>query len=159
MTETKPTMQCTHTACPEPDTDCQHRGKHPQTFVCVGPCHNDVTCQIVDHDRRNDEAKHTPGPWEIRTDNLGCKEIGTRDEGGFFTLTGYTHGLSDEAKDLANARLIASAPEQADRIEHLEAVNRELVEACEQASGYLSMWDMLATADVKAKLDKAIAKS
>jgi hypothetical protein len=63
--------------------------------------------------------RHTPGPWEIRDDNLGCKEIvaGFSNDsegwdGRLFTVNvGYTHGLENEGEDAANARLIAAAPD------------------------------------------------
>lgn len=62
------------------------------------------------------EAKHTPGPWGIIHGNYGCKNIhriGEYPDGGIFAIQeiGYTHGLSDETEDDANAKLIAAAPD------------------------------------------------
>lgn len=62
--------------------------------------------------------KHTPGPWMIQEDNLGCKIIignlkMTDEEYSLFTCNeiGFTDGLSDESEDIANARLISAAPD------------------------------------------------
>ncbi len=59
---------------------------------------------------------HTPGPWKIKENNLGCKEIihlHHKEEEVLFTIIeiGYTNGVFNEAEDLANARLIAAAPD------------------------------------------------
>lgn len=59
--------------------------------------------------------KHTPGPWEIRNPEqageamLGIVSYGTRYPQGLAYI-GITVGLHAEA-DLANAHLIAAAPE------------------------------------------------
>jgi hypothetical protein len=59
---------------------------------------------------------HTPGPWKADT-NLGCKRISAKPFRGQqhrqakrFEVA-CTPGLHDESEDLANARLIASAPD------------------------------------------------
>ena len=54
--------------------------------------------------------KYSKGEWQIKSDNLGCKQIIVKNE-GIFTKheLGYTHGLNDEEEDLGNARLIAGA--------------------------------------------------
>lgn len=54
--------------------------------------------------------KATKGPW-VYQKHLGCKNIGPRR--GIRKIYGllYTAGLSDEAKDRANARLCAAARE------------------------------------------------
>lgn len=70
--------------------------------------------------------KHTPGPWEILTDSEleGCKDIGPPNgnrEGLVFTA-----GLSNEQEDLANARLIAAAP--------------DLLAAAELSVRYSALW-------------------
>ena len=62
-------------------------------------------------------AKHTPGPWVVEQDVNGCKNIYAQqlgEDGGVFAVTelGYTHGRADEDEDVANAALIAAAPEQ-----------------------------------------------
>ena len=66
--------------------------------------------------RKTRQPKHTPGPWGLREDTLGCKQvcrIGQYPDGEFFTLSeiGYTHGLADEDEDAANASLICAAPD------------------------------------------------
>ena len=54
-------------------------------------------------------AQHTPGPWrmDVEAEGVqGCRSI-FADEQGICT----TDGLYDDAEDLANARLIAAAPD------------------------------------------------
>jgi len=58
--------------------------------------------------------EHTPTPWAIKENNLGCKEIvhlrkGETEYDSFFTAIGYTHGLACEAQDKANAEFIVRA--------------------------------------------------
>lgn len=77
--------------------------------------------------------KHTPGPWRIEDEVSGCKTIladiqpdqasGLDDE--VFHChreIGYTPGLSDESEDLANARLIASAPAMLESMKNVRFV-------------------------------------
>ena len=55
------------------------------------------------------ETKHTPGPWHVyEAAPEGCREI--RGSARKVALA-VTVGLADDAKDAANARLIAAAPE------------------------------------------------
>ena len=59
-------------------------------------------------------SEHTPGPWMFIKDEMGCKRIGPsrkwRRRG--IAEVCATVGLFDEVQDLANARLIAAAPDQ-----------------------------------------------
>ena len=72
------------------------------------------------------EIKHTPGPWEVVSGAVYAQDgrpIAKMDrESG--------NGISPVERD-ANAHFIASAPDMAQRIEELEAVNRGLVRECE----------------------------
>jgi hypothetical protein len=63
--------------------------------------------------------RHTPGPWKIETNTLGCKNITSGTE--FFTCTeiGWTHGVADETEDVANAHLIAAAPDLLSALQNL----------------------------------------
>ena len=59
-------------------------------------------------------SAHTTGPWKFDP-GLGCKAIkggkcGAHKQAQYVDIA-YTTGLSDDAKDTANARLIAAAPE------------------------------------------------
>ncbi|KKM83682.1 hypothetical protein LCGC14_1306940 [marine sediment metagenome] len=85
---------------------------------------------------------HTPGPWKIAENNLGCKDIipdrGKTPELAYgedpepiFCLDstpddskrqyiGYTSGLADEAQDGANACLIKKSPEMLKKLEEIE---------------------------------------
>lgn len=67
---------------------------------------------------RADFEGHTPGPWRLRYDGNGCKEIeapqgseGVDPGETIFGVRGYTYGLCIESEDTANAHLIAAAPE------------------------------------------------
>jgi hypothetical protein len=61
-------------------------------------------------------SKHTKGPWYFEEDGLGCKSIchNVPDEWhaeGKDKELCYTTGLAEEEEDLANAHLIAAAPD------------------------------------------------
>lgn len=80
--------------------------------------------------------KHTPGPWMISYHHDGGTEIAIDDEPGIqgernYDLATVCHGDPDEL--LANARLIATAPEllQALKAAHLELhyCSQQLVES------------------------------
>jgi hypothetical protein len=71
-------------------------------------------------------AKHTPGPWTILEEHSGCKDIGRQgrkdgsdpfDDG--WEEVCYTVGHYQEDVDMANARLIASAPDWIDPVDEL----------------------------------------
>ena len=63
------------------------------------------------------EAKHTPGPWEAeRIDNSNCVYI--KCERGFFIATCHD-GVRGESNAIANARLIAAAPELLEALQSL----------------------------------------
>ena len=73
----------------------------------------------------SNKKQHTPGPWGLREDNHGCKNVyrlGQDEDGGIFALEeiGYTHGRADESEDAANARLIAAAPAMRQRLEYAQ---------------------------------------
>ncbi len=86
-----------------------------------------------------ENAKHTAGPWKATPLSV-CKKTGYPDEWSIdgsernralpFALPSVRRSVA-EVHGEANARLIASAPEMAARIERLEAVNAELVSALE----------------------------
>ena len=74
-------------------------------------------------------SKHTPGPWEIKNQNLVA-------EGGNCVLANlhmWQGDAPDEGK--ANARLIAAAPETAAERDRLRKVNAELLKALRLISG------------------------
>jgi len=73
-------------------------------------------------------SKHTPGPWEVFDDVEGCEFPGIDNAGESIVLCGSIFddgGIRGDTKEerLANARLIAAAPEL------LEAVERLLIGA------------------------------
>ena len=78
--------------------------------------------------------KHTPGPWRVREERVYTRVV--TEQGGEWIAN---LGTNDE-KHLANARLIAAAP--------------ELLEACEAVLDVEQMWY-----DVKPMLIAAIAKA
>jgi len=55
------------------------------------------------------ETKHTPGPWKISDGAILCQNVNAY---GNFHIARFDRGDSDNTgEDLANARLIAAAPE------------------------------------------------
>ncbi len=76
-------------------------------------------------------SKHTPGPWRA-DENHGCKEIKGRKspgrQGQYQTEICYTPGLHDDDEDMANAWLIAAAP---DLLEALRTLATEAVDSVE----------------------------
>ena len=65
-------------------------------------------------------SKHTPGPWEAeRIDNSKCVDI--KCERGFFIATCHD-GVRGGSNAIANARLIAAAPELLEALKHCEDV-------------------------------------
>lgn len=54
------------------------------------------------------KMQHSPLPWFVLEDNLGCKNIGSKAGKEIFTV-GFTDGLPNEATDLANAQFIVTA--------------------------------------------------
>ena len=93
--------------------------------------------------------KHTKGPWKI---------VGSEIWAGSRRIT-IGHGSYDE-KDRetrnANARLIASAPDMEVEIEHLKAINDDLLGTCKLAVDYLKNGFPNIAQD---RLEKAIAKA
>ena len=73
-------------------------------------------------------SEHTPGPWKVFTTKDGTKVIGIGELNGAGIADcgfGIWRGNSKEA--LANARLIAAAPETAAERDRLREVNAELL--------------------------------
>ena len=89
------------------------------------------------------EAKPTPGPWKAeRIDNSSCFDI--KCECGFFIATCHD-GVRGESNAIANARLIAAAPELLEALKACAAVctgatmnKRGLISALEQARAALA---------------------
>lgn len=54
------------------------------------------------------KAKHTPRPWQLDVEAFSAE--GCRDIIGAGSAIASTHGLSDDAEDLANACLMVAAP-------------------------------------------------
>jgi len=89
------------------------------------------------------EMKPTPGPWAVNFTRLNS--IVAR-----WHITGSRHGSvypicehqieqePDASEQLANARLIASAPDMAEEIARLKAVNAELVAVLQESERCLS---------------------
>jgi hypothetical protein len=80
----------------------------------------------VHSDSYEADVSHTPGPWYVwlpRGSDAGCRTIRTekgRTHGGYHgTELATTNGLSDDAEDAANARLMAAAPELLAALENL----------------------------------------
>ena len=105
--------------------------------------------------------KHTPGPWRVDDNYVLCLYDGRPNN------ICRMLGRGDETE--ANARLIAAAPDMAERIERLEAVNADLLEACKRTrQGYMNLievgalphkgWDEQ-TREYIAELDELIAKA
>lgn len=71
------------------------------------------------------ETKHTAGPWEP------CNEIGT--DGMCAVITDGGKLIAEGISDPANARLIASAPELAERVRVLEGALAGCADALREA--------------------------
>lgn len=69
--------------------------------------------------------KHTPGPWKIGEQYLGCRDIFAPAPGDEPTIEiCSTSGLPEEEDDIANANLIAAAPDLLNTLEWtLEQLN------------------------------------
>ena len=97
-------------------------------------------------------SKHTPGPWEVFDDVEGCEFPGIDNAGESIVLCGSIFddgGIRGDTKEerLANARLIAAAPE-------LLSVLEELQESASYWSEYdvpLGIVDRINAAIAKAK--------
>lgn len=74
----------------------------------------------------NKEVEHTPGPWEVNLN--GPSDFPVVIKPGYSAIAEVydVEGSLDAA--VANARLIASAPDMALEIERLRAVNAKLIE-------------------------------
>jgi hypothetical protein len=111
-------------------------------------------------------TQHTPGPWQFKIDSSG--EVPTDRE---IVICFYDRGWDDLPHDgayaictvhdtgedgdggLANARLIAAAPEMQARIDALEAEKAELLEALKSAVKWFE--DYAAGHVAKGDADKA----
>ena len=80
---------------------------------------------------KNENAKHTPGPWGVT--RLNGVEYVTID-GGRVSVARVSALKGGEG----NARLIAAAPEMAEKIERLEAEKKELLAALEMIANKIS---------------------
>lgn len=63
--------------------------------------------------RVTEKAQHTPGPWEVIVppSSLLTTRLVRGGDGDTVALVGYRDFTAGQAADLANARLIAAAPE------------------------------------------------
>jgi hypothetical protein len=96
-------------------------------------------------------AKHTPGPWRIFTTMDGTKLIGIGDSNGEGIIdAGFGVWREGDPEAIANARLIAAAPDLVDALE-------ELLDACNELNdAYNSrMIDPHAMSSARAALAKA----
>ena len=75
-------------------------------------------------------SEHTPGPWMIGTAGPnGCRTIGTTD-GLMVAVVAHSLNHADQyAQAVANARLIADAPDMRAEIERLTAERDEAIAA------------------------------
>lgn len=61
-------------------------------------------------------SKHTPGPWHISSEGIGCRHVRSVPVG---TSICWTDGLSQDNEDDANANLIAAAPDLLEALERI----------------------------------------
>lgn len=112
-------------------------------------------------------ARATPQPWKADK-NLGCKSIKGDKRGQFkqgqHTELAYTVGLSDEAADAANARLIATAvnalPSLISTIRELREENAardRVVEAARAYCDQMMLQDYIAQCKAWDELKAALA--
>ena len=114
-------------------------------------------------------AEHTPGPWRVFTTKDGTKVIGIGELNGAGVADcgfGVWRGGSKEA--LANARLIAAAPETAAERDRLREVNAELLAALKalleelnliRAKDTKAVYDSVCRFNAAAAISKAEGKS
>ena len=72
----------------------------------------------------SNDAKHTPGPWRLSENSDGTITIHATDEGGCRVAEVDTENVDDHSIALADARLIAAAPDL------LAALRPLVAEAC-----------------------------
>lgn len=75
---------------------------------------------------------HTPGPWAVHKNKGEAVPYAIRDKGTFLIGEIYGSTIGDPDEVLANARLIAAAPETAAERDHLKVINAMLLEALER---------------------------
>ena len=86
-------------------------GEHDaEANACCQHCQADT-----DHDRRNDEAKHTPGPWKVGKQPFGRDYMVTGPQS--VGICDITHHVGQQCE--ADARLIAAAPDMLEELELL----------------------------------------
>lgn len=87
-------------------------------------------------------AQHTPGPWTIEEGrDLTAREQNGFGQGHYFDIIDSegnpvvvnAYDVHSHAENIANARLIAAAPETAAERDMLKEINAELLEACRLA--------------------------
>ena len=66
-------------------------------------------------------AQHTPGPWELRPDDMGGLSSLVFPAKQPHPVAGVTGYYSGNGERLANARLIAAAPELLEALQRLSA--------------------------------------
>ena len=103
--------------------------------------------------------EHTPGPWEFRMHAGWLISINTPGDGEGFPgwYLAEIHGEpARHEQNVANARLIAAAPETAEERNRLREINADLLEACKLAlnafeNNWAIDWDILKKAIAKAE--------
>lgn len=107
-------------------------------------------------------GKHTEGPWRIgRKDDDGYGSnilIDAPSNNTAFTACALYIGPGRYAEQLANAKLIAAAPDTLAERDRLKAVNAGLVEALEGAVEHLE-WSTLQGQNAYANVLGALAKA
>lgn len=102
-------------------------------------------------------TQHTPGPWvmDVEAETVeGARTISMVNLAGRGPGIGIasTHGLHDDAEDLANARLIAAAPELLEALVAAESALNKIRVCCHHTA-----WDATGPAVIAARA--AIAKA
>jgi len=100
--------------------------------------------------------KHTPGPWDLWVDKEGAFTIRAEPEDGM-VIAKRNVGTNDPAEGIANAHLIAAAPEL---LEALKSARQFIVNGTEY--GYIRMPDKDcpdSAHDTLPKIQAAIAKA
>lgn len=83
--------------------------------------------------------KHTPGPWRIDPDNFNVYSDG---------LLAQVYGHTHNGERLANAQLIAAAPEL---LETLEMAQKAIKGGCETENDRQGLLDIISAIMAKAK--------
>lgn len=105
--------------------------------------------------------KHTPGPWLVAgEDKTFIYALGPSGTNSFWAQVQYA-GVDRISKEeaIANARLIAAAPETAAERDRLKEINAELLEALKFAADSLDIRCAGSGAALRAAIDKATGQS